>query len=89
MKNLGGLSKYWGAGFFTDKTYKDNKELFNFINKNFNFYKIANKNYFNLKFINLKFFKFLHPNFLVSSSNKEKLLNSGYEIIRLYKLSKK
>lgn len=87
LKNLGGLSKYWGGGFFPEENlnlFKNNK-IKNFIIDNFSMVKYSKINFFNIKNIKKKFVKEIDPQFLTCPENNKELLNPGLEIEKLCK----
>lgn len=88
LRTIGGLSKYWGAGFFPNENYYNNSKIKSFIKKYFKISKLNKNNYFNINSLNLKFIKTLNSKFLISNDNDEELLNPGLEIEKLCKLHK-
>ena len=84
MNNLGGLSKYWGGGFFPDKSFYKHSEISNFIFKKFKLIKLPD-NYFGIKYINKKIANELDTKVLISPDSERELLNPGLEIEKLCK----
>ena len=83
LTSLGGLSKYWGGGFFPSKTSSKNKKINLLIKKQFKNKASEIKDYFKIKYNKNKDFKSINCKFLVSNDSQNQILNPGEEIKKI------
>lgn len=80
LNSLGGLGKFWGGGFFPSEYFLKDKIIKKKILSHFKYKKSEIKNYFKIKKSDSKNIIEMDCKFLVSSKNKNKILNPGDEI---------
>ena len=80
---MGGLSKYWGGGFFPFDLLDLNEDIKKFILNKFKFSNPNKFNYFGIKNINKEFVKSLEVKVLTSPENQDELLSPGIEMEKL------
>lgn len=85
LQNLGGLSKYWGGGFFPGKPFCKDSIINKFIIEKFKFIKTPDYNYFDINGLNNNSIEFLDNQVLTSPSDENQILNPGIEIEKLCK----